>query len=942
MRSPKEKDRRTAGKIKPSESSDVLQNDDVKIANANKVLFENESRQSNQGALVDARSEVNSSSRRATNRRSGSATREFSDTNYDRGDTRTPENECEDMKKHQQTAFLNEMQNSEQSNFAEHPAVDATQNHDVAEVITSFETATQTTEAKKRTSRNSSDEVSEYVSYFSGDTTDTDLSDVGKSKKAEHPEESPEPSGGRYSQRRKSKRKERKGKLHERSDKKATDEPQFRFEHDRAQRLQTDSLRSAAVNGNIDPRNDSQKRKLRNEGFVSVEPGSSTENSAPNTEIFDSTKPPATRTSEPISANDGAVADANSPPSKPSALREVQATAIATDSAVRGHKQTHSRDSRIQLDKPSKLQFDDTPPPVNGGKNTAHANISQGNDTANPFPSGDFVRGDNLAGQNQAGDSPATPANISPLQATADKKAAKAQKKANRSAAKLEKAEAKLPKKHRLKYDKTIDPESKTPKPMRKLHFEGEVKNQADHVRGSAPSRPLKSGANAAVAYGHKKIYMVERENVGTEAAHKGELAIEGALRRAYRRHKTKPYRRVEKLSRKNAKMNARAAYRKSVAENPRLQKSFTSRMLQKRKIQRQYAKAAREGKKVGGIVRRTANRVANATKFLVRAVTKNPKVLAVIGAFFLLFALISAMFSACAGIATGVGESIVATSFLSESAHIDDASIAYSEMETELLVRLENIAYEFPGFDEYRIDAGSVGHCPFQLMAFLTATHPGFTYPEIRTILQELFDAQYQLTTSSVVEIRHYLNEYDELVPYEWNVLYVTLTARPFSEVINENMSEFQQQHFSVLLLSGGNRQYVGSPFPFDWTPFISSHYGWRIHPISGEAAFHAGIDIGLPTGTEILAAHDGVVTFAGVSGGYGNFIIIEAADGTITRYAHCDTILVSVGQEVLRGDVIGTVGSTGDSTGPHLHFEIIRDGRFLNPAFFAQRGGV
>ena len=134
----------------------------------------------------------------------------------------------------------------------------------------------------------------------------------------------------------------------------------------------------------------------------------------------------------------------------------------------------------------------------------------------------------------------------------------------------------------------------------------------------------------------------------------------------------------------------------------------------------------------------------------------------------------------------------------------------------------------------------------------------------------------------------------------------------------------------------SRGNRQHVGSPFAFNWLPFVSSHYGWRIHPISGNREFHTGVDIALPTGTEILAAHDGTVTFAGVQGGFGNLVIIYH-NGIETRYAHCDTILVSVGQWVYAGDVIATVGSTGMSTGPHLHFEVFILGRRLNPVFFA-----
>ena len=496
-----------------------------------------------------------------------------------------------------------------------------------------------------------------------------------------------------------------------------------------------------------------------------------------------------------------------------------------------------------------------------------------------------------LAGQVE---SPPVPSDVSPLQAAADKKAAKAQIK-------------------------------------------------ADHIKGSVPTRPIKFGANAVLAYGHKKIYMAERENVGTEAAHKGELSVEAGLRKAYRHHKTKPYRKVEKLSKKTTKLNAKASYRKAVADNPRLQKSITSRVIQKRKIQREYAKAVREGKKTGGTLKRAANRIGKAVEFIAKVVFKNPKVIAVIGAILLFITVIVAAFSACVGMVSSIGNAIVATSHLAESIDIDDASIAYTELETELRVRLGNIATEFPDFDEYRINTGNIDHNPLELMAFLTAAHHDFSYPEIREVLQGLFDAQYQLVFTPSVEIRHHLNDADELVPYVWYVLAVTLTARSFTEVINERMNDSQRQHHALLIQSGGNRQYVGSPFPFDWRPYISSHYGWRIHPISREPAFHTGIDIGLPTGTEILAAHGGIVTFAGYNGGYGNFIIIEGTDGTITRYAHCDTILVTAGQEVSKGDVIGTVGSTGNSTGPHLHFEVIRNNSFLNPIFFSLiTGGV
>ena len=110
------------------------------------------------------------------------------------------------------------------------------------------------------------------------------------------------------------------------------------------------------------------------------------------------------------------------------------------------------------------------------------------------------------------------------------------------------------------------------------------------------------------------------------------------------------------------------------------------------------------------------------------------------------------------------------------------------------------------------------------------------------------------------------------------------------------------------------------------------SSAYGWRVHPIYGTRKFHKGEDIPAPTGTPIVAAASGTVTTAGWVSGYGNYTVINHG-GVMTAYGHQSAIHVSVGQRVTAGQTIGLVGSTGNSTGPHLHFEVYVNGSTQNP---------
>jgi murein DD-endopeptidase MepM/ murein hydrolase activator NlpD len=133
--------------------------------------------------------------------------------------------------------------------------------------------------------------------------------------------------------------------------------------------------------------------------------------------------------------------------------------------------------------------------------------------------------------------------------------------------------------------------------------------------------------------------------------------------------------------------------------------------------------------------------------------------------------------------------------------------------------------------------------------------------------------------------------------------------------------------------------RAYLASPLAFSR---VTSSYGPRIHPVFGGQRAHKGTDYGAPAGTPIRTVADGVVSFAGRKGGYGNYVVIQHPDKAATAYAHLGRIDVRMGQRVQQGQTIGTVGSTGTATGPNLHFEYLVKGVQTNPSRIASDSSV
>ncbi len=146
----------------------------------------------------------------------------------------------------------------------------------------------------------------------------------------------------------------------------------------------------------------------------------------------------------------------------------------------------------------------------------------------------------------------------------------------------------------------------------------------------------------------------------------------------------------------------------------------------------------------------------------------------------------------------------------------------------------------------------------------------------------------------------------------------------------------EIQRVLYTLQSSGGGHNGTWGGRFVLPCRGRYTSSFGWRRHPIHGGRSFHDGQDIAAPSGTTIRAAADGTVVHSGWKGPYGRCVMVAHGSGYVTLYGHCSATLVNVGQRVRQGQPIGRVGSTGWSTGPHLHWSVYRNGKAVNPLSF------
>lgn len=181
-----------------------------------------------------------------------------------------------------------------------------------------------------------------------------------------------------------------------------------------------------------------------------------------------------------------------------------------------------------------------------------------------------------------------------------------------------------------------------------------------------------------------------------------------------------------------------------------------------------------------------------------------------------------------------------------------------------------------------------------------------------------------YQLSPQQLIDANEIMNPRKIQAGLE---LYIP-DANPLSEDRRRRLQH--QQRVNVIRAPKGA---FGRPIEVPGRLVVSDRFGHRRNPLTGEPQRHAGLDFVAPYGTAILAARDGVVAFAGWKGGYGKVVILQHANGYETYYGHTTEYYVRQGERVVEGQMIARVGTTGDSTAPHLHFEIRIDGNPRNP---------
>ena len=402
----------------------------------------------------------------------------------------------------------------------------------------------------------------------------------------------------------------------------------------------------------------------------------------------------------------------------------------------------------------------------------------------------------------------------------AEPKLEKPIKRVKKAEAKADKAQAKIPKKTVVKRERGFDPA--TGKVKTQLRFEEVDKkkppSKLTHAVQDAP-------ANLILSQVHREVRQSEDDNVGVEAAHKVEQAVESGgrlVQSAHRAHQLKPYRAAIRAEKKLEQANLDALQKKAEIDSPT--SNPVSKWQQKQAIKKQYAaakhnQAAQTTAKAAENTAKAAKKAAEKAEKAGKYVWEHRRGFAIAAAILLMLAFLLNGLSSCSVIMDGVGSGIAASTYPSQDADMLGAEAQYCEMEAELQRYLDT--YESThDYDEYHFDLDTIEHDPYVLISMITALHQGeWTLDEVQGTLQMLFDRQYILTEDVVVETR-YRTETDTWtdadgnthtdtyqVPYDYYICTVTLENFNLSHVPVYIMSEEQLGMYATYMATLGNR---------------------------------------------------------------------------------------------------------------------------------------
>jgi len=402
----------------------------------------------------------------------------------------------------------------------------------------------------------------------------------------------------------------------------------------------------------------------------------------------------------------------------------------------------------------------------------------------------------------------------------AEPKLEKPIKRVKKAEAKADKAQAKIPKKTVAKKEHGFDPA--TGKVKTQLRFEEVDKkkppSKLTHAVQDAP-------ANFVLSQVHREVRQSEDDNVGVEAAHKVEQAVESGgrlVQSAHRAHQLKPYRAAIRAEKKLERANLDALQKKAEIDSPT--SNPVSKWQQKQAIKKQYAaakhnQAAQTTAKAAENTAKAAKKAAEKAEKAGKYVWEHRRGFAIAAAILLMLAFLLNGLSSCSVIMDGVGSGIAASTYPSQDADMLGAEAQYCAMEAELQRYLDT--YESThDYDEYHFDLDTIEHDPYVLISMITALHQGeWTLDEVQGTLQMLFDRQYILTEDVVVETR-YRTETDTWtdadgnthtdtyqVPYDYYICTVTLENFNLSHVPVYIMSEEQLGMYATYMATLGNR---------------------------------------------------------------------------------------------------------------------------------------